>query len=350
LLVWVRMIPALGAGYVNLLLAFMAACVAAMISWRWVELPTRRLAVTDKRLLWGVGAGVMAVCMLAAWLVMVNGGGRASTSWARMLMQSSQQVHPMQVACLRNAQEISPLRWDGCVADAQDRVGTVADMQSYDVLVWGDSQADQWMPALREITRRKGLRIREVAQNQCAPVLADDVVDHEPCNQFNHTVWQEIMQHPRLQWVVLGGMWREYKDGGGYYDFRLNGQSVTIAQALQDVVHKLRARGVKVLVMGQIPSFITLDGYDICIEYLATRRDTSRCLVPSNMFAFQSTDAMLRALERDGVVVWLPSQVLCDAQQCAIVDDNGLYYRDGGHLSVHGAWSLLPALQRIWTP
>lgn len=351
LLVWSRSIPlhGLSAGIYKMI-ALMVALLFSVLTWRWVERPTRMMGLGDRRFIGGLGCGLALLLACVLWLVLGNGGFSKNSAWGKLLLQTSQELHPMHAACNRNAQDKTPPPWQGCVVDAHGNVSTKTTSQPYELLVWGDSNADHLMPALRTIALEKKMSMREIAQNQCAPLLADDVEDHEPCNQLNKAVWQEILQHPEIKWVVLGGMWREYTESGDYYDFVVEGRHVPLAEALRHTVQKLKARGVQVLVLGQIPTFLTLEGFDTCVEYLSRRQDDRYCLEKHNIFNFIPTRDMLNSLAQGGVVIWQPTDTLCDTQKCKIYDDKGMFYRDGGHLSTHGARFLLSALRQVWLP
>ena len=316
-----------------------AAFVAAAASYHFVERPFRqRKGDRARTVLFRNAAMVSAVIVaLAATIVWSNG-----MPWR----------FPPQVVALDldRAPVVPFLSCDGrtpSLADTQCRLGSP--LQAPDLLLWGDSHALSWAPVFDEALRRRG-KSAQLAVNLACPPLAGI---HNPvnveCRDFNRQVLSHIREHPEYRTIVIHASWLDYSlpsRGGGLVDSSgRSGNQVVFAPALMRTVQMLRQQGRQIWIIGPTPGAPSAAPLRLAMSQLhgsPAPAPRSAMAFARNAAYFNSTIAPLR---RDsGVRITDPSRWLCDAESCAYVIDGQPLYRDGGHLSSHGARYLLPFL------
>ena len=121
------------------------------------------------------------------------------------------------------------------------------------------------------------------------------------------------------------------------------------ARALDRTIAELRRRGLKVVVIEQVPDV----GYHVSTAMVMTRRTRRELeLRPSRAEydAFQgSTDALFAPrIARGEISVVSLADLLCDAAMCRVTTRDGLpAYWDDNHLSRRGARELAPELAEV---
>jgi hypothetical protein len=100
--------------------------------------------------------------------------------------------------------------------------------QSYDVAIFGDSNADHFVPMLAKLAETKGLSGRQVTQSTCAPLLGawrpKQPSNHEEmCLDYQKGIIAFLEANPRLKLAVLSSNWASYQKGMGTNALDLDG-------------------------------------------------------------------------------------------------------------------------------
>ena len=196
------------------------------------------------------------------------------------------------------------------------------------VVLFGDSHAAQWFPALDRAAKARRWRLVSLTKTTCPPVQLSfwSPVLGRPfreCDQWRANMLQRIRaERPAV--VVLGAA-RHY---GDVYRFQVYGPGWL--SGLADTVRTVRAAGARVVVLGPTPK-PRVDVPDCLAEHL---RHAIACTTPR---AVAVNAAGLRA-ERRAVLAAGGAYLdvtpwLCTRATCAVMVGNLLAYRDDNHLT-----------------
>lgn len=348
------------------------AFAAAVLSWRYVERPFRTGVRPWRRLPVSIPAAVAVILASAgAGLALHASEGLPGRVPSDVLAADAARdsVPPLTGRCHVEGPDLPPE--EDCIFGAPGDPGT------YSVVLWGDSHADHYAPAIAWIAEQRGLRVREITKSACPPLPGAQRIDsdgrwHQDCERFNAAAFDLIRRKPGMDLVILGARWALYAEttrfgaeGGAskYLATRTNPELSpqesrrVFARRLEHTVAGLMEAGMSVVILGQVPEF----GYE-----------PSACLARSRMYhhdaggcaltaaAVQDRQRYINATLRrlaDGhprVSAFFPTEALCDHERCRAALDDIALYRDDDHLTVEGARRLAPyiepALAAVHTP
>jgi hypothetical protein len=233
---------------------------------------------------------------------------------------------------------------------------------SYDIAVFGDSNADHFVPMIGKLAADAGFSGRQVTQSACAPLIGAAYQGRpryleEQCARYQQTILDFLDRNPGLKIAVLSWAWTNYP--GAPHPNRVLAQPIaayadTFSEFAEATIAVFRKRGIKVLVVGQAPHFST---FSLRCLVNAARRDTEEvdCTIPR-----QSVDAVMNPYQdaiqaidaTDTGVSFLDMRAtLCTDRTCSAFKDGRLIYRDGEHLNALGSaylarYASLPKLER----
>jgi peptidoglycan/LPS O-acetylase OafA/YrhL len=205
---------------------------------------------------------------------------------------------------------------------------------STSLVLFGDSHAVHWFPALDRLARTRGWRLLSLTKSTCPPIvlsLWSPVLGrpYRECDQWRAGVLRRIRaERPAV--VVLGSA-RHY---GPEYRFRIGGPEWTAG--LRAMVSRIRATGAKVGVVGPVPR---------------PKGDVPDCLSRHLRDAVACTQPLARAVDQAGLrseratvlaaggIYLNVAPWICTRTTCAVILSNLLLYRDDNHLSTaYSAW------------
>jgi peptidoglycan/LPS O-acetylase OafA/YrhL len=213
------------------------------------------------------------------------------------------------------------------------------------VVLWGDSHAAQWEPALDDLGKRDHWRVESLTKATCPPLplaLRSPVLGRpfRECEEFNRDVLARIQrEQPAL--VVLG-IARHYSPPRQLSrDYRLAVYGAAWLHALQTRVVELIAAGSEVVVLGPTPK-PPADEPTCVADHLpdATACAGSR---PAEVDAAGMTAERAAVTAAGGHYVSV-ADWLCTAVRCPAVIGNLLVHRDDNHLSTYLVRWLEPLL------
>ncbi|HZD74906.1 MAG TPA: acyltransferase family protein [Actinomycetota bacterium] len=236
-----------------------------------------------------------------------------------------------------HADRAQPIR-DGChlswfaVHSGRCVYGSVASHRT--VMLFGDSHAAQWFPALDRAAKARRWRLVSLTKSTCPPVqlpLWSPVLGrpYRECEEWRATALQRIRtERPAV--VVLGAA-RHYSE---VYRFQVYGPAWV--SGLASTVRLVRATGAQVVVLGPTPR--PRGNVPDCLSQhlenavACTRPRTAAINTPGMR-------AERKAVLRAGGSYIDVSPWICTRSTCAVVVGNLLTYRDDNHLStVYAAW------------
>lgn len=310
--------------------------VLAYGSWRYVERPFRR-GLRD-RTIWLLSGGGLLL-LLGASLGIANSGGLPGR-------------FPPRVAAL-NANEGETWRcpvtamtpFDGfyaCRLNLPSKRPADAD-----VVLWGDSHAQMYAPAVTAALR--GRRAILVNAYGCAPVVGEAA--GPTCGEIQRANFARIMKLP-ARVVILAQNWLQYRDEAAA---RL-GRDLTDAERyqdgirrLRDLVAALRSGGKKVIIIGPV----ALPGYNLAsiaardLAFHGEIRTPVDIARPDYLHENANILAAMDELARDpGVALVRPDEIACDSQHCPFIVDGRAVFADHGHFATNYAVRFAPLFAR----
>jgi peptidoglycan/LPS O-acetylase OafA/YrhL len=239
-----------------------------------------------------------------------------------------------------------PVFVDGCLdsyTDTSLRPCVFGDTaSSTTVVLFGDSHAAMWFPAVEQAAEQFGWRLITWTKATCppfplpivSPVLGRTFTE---CDEWRADVLSQIGAiHPAL---VILGVARHYTDIYGFTPY-----GPVWLSGLGEEVGDIRDLGAKVLVFGPVPK----PPFDVpgCLSTHLT--DAAACTVPLDVGLDESGISAEKTVvaQNDGTYVdtrpWF-----CAGATCAVMVDNLVVYRDDNHLTQAYASFLAPAVEPV---
>jgi peptidoglycan/LPS O-acetylase OafA/YrhL len=335
--------------------------VTSLVSWRFIEQPFRTSRSRPAASRPFFASVVAAICVFCAvGLYIANSGGLLE----RMSAES------MQILAEENDFDEDRLycafRGPPVPQGISCRLGRRSTEPPQFVL-WGDSHAEAWRPALDDIASRydkSGVFMGRVA---CAPIIDIERIDEPDCVKQNTHIIDYIVSSQSIRTVILSARWALWAEGSRYkrenrkpsvvHLATLDGNSpsqtenrTALAFGMHETLNALRAAGKDVWLIGPVPEvgypvpkslYVQKLGVNPNLEIRPTREELQR----RQNFVI----SLFGRLENEFHVhvIW-PDMRLCDQQFCQIEENGTPLYIDDNHLSVHGARSLEALFTQIF--
>jgi peptidoglycan/LPS O-acetylase OafA/YrhL len=336
------------------LLLLAISLIVAELAYRLVERPMRfQLGQqwSSKRVLG------LAVASSASVAFLGLGMRSAATSDARELVAlRPSAATSMTPAIQRAGNDLPTIYRLGChlslerVDQGECRFG---DLQGSEVaILFGDSHAAQWFPALDRVAAESGYRLHAWTKSSCpsADVSIWNQAGKGPyrqCNEWRESVLRRIeTMRPRLVIVsnLVANVATAIENGGSARPLRGRDAQAVLQAGLERTLRRLKDSGATVVVIRDIPH----PRPDI-MDCLSSSADVHRCEL-SLLEATQSAPVDRMAAERAGVHVWDLSAAICADGRCRVIDptDGAIVYRDSNHLTATFVQRLTPTIDRHW--
>jgi peptidoglycan/LPS O-acetylase OafA/YrhL len=295
-----------------------AALVMAFASWRYVERPIR-----ERRMI-GDGRSLAAVCIAGLALAAVAG-----------LAGHLRWLGP------RSASEAEAL--DLSIAVPGFELAVPPGTRALPFLLYGDSHAQQYYPALRArfgegamIARSGCMSLPAVSNQSAAGALAD------ACRgQFAEAM--AVLRSRRVQRVIWVQRWERalYRNGDGAALGETSARGPELLNGQLDTARAAMPAGTALVLVGNEPTAWAagdqmIGGWLRCRAYEQISCPTQ---YPANEAEGRAANAVLRAYAAShaGVSYVDAAGALCHDGICPIIEDGKLFYADGSHLTRRAA-------------
>jgi peptidoglycan/LPS O-acetylase OafA/YrhL len=291
--------------------------VPAVLSYRYVESPLRKLPATRKTLAFGLCLSLVCACGGLAWRQGLKGmSGRPPSA----------------------AEDSPSIENDSCSAQFDgDALAECSFGDGPAIVLFGDSHAEQWFPALEGGPWRLTTFIRLA----CTPADADyyypPVGPSTKCSAWRREVLGRVGQlRPRLIFVAGSSLYA----GGMISD-------AAYAEGLRRTLETLRASGAKVYLLKDLP----LPGFDVpaCLAQTRFRKFLTHdrpCTFPRAFRENVVSDEARAAAEAGAEYIDLTPYV-CPGETCRPVVNGTVTFRDGEHLTASFAATLAPVFREL---
>jgi peptidoglycan/LPS O-acetylase OafA/YrhL len=303
------------------------------LSWRYIEEPCRRATLTWQPVFSAFIVAALAVGC-ACWAVVATQGGLARIPESMMPLRSRAAMWEWPCSSGQSVEGLNLCTggapWDSAAAHA---------------VIWGDSNAQHFMPLLDVAGRQQNVSISLINYN-CAPIVAIGYVEigsatyAKECDAGQKAALAAL-QSKEFSLVILSAAWSTLARAVDRLG-TANGAS-TLKAAFTRLIPQVSTAGRVVTIMSEIPKWFK-DPVP-CIFTLKTdllRSHSSREMCQDQISRFdrsyfqrteKDTDDMIRSLNgQNGAVVWPMVDNLCSGQSCTTTVDDEFIYYDSAHL------------------
>jgi peptidoglycan/LPS O-acetylase OafA/YrhL len=334
------------------LLLIAIALAIASLSWRFVETPLRRLPSGSRfRLLPHTGAVIgsaLATGAVAGLVIAGDGWPWRYDGKARGMLEQMATNNELRSVC--DGHENALRREERCNIGVPKPATA-----SFDMVLLGDSLADQFTALGAVWAQQKGYSARQVTNSACGFVIgaqkAGPPASRRDCEAYHLTVIDFLDKNPNVKLAVVASRW------SGYYGVEeanraaahigLDGANATFEDYVAASIRMLRSRGITVVVMGEAPSYDRLPVRCV-IAASADPGRADRCGLPAQPFRHKTErgERLFKrmASEDAGILYHDIGRMLCDETRCSPVKDGIFFYRDRGHFNADAARHLAGVL------
>jgi peptidoglycan/LPS O-acetylase OafA/YrhL len=283
----------------------------AVLSWYFVEQPFRHKGVVASRRTLFQGAGAVLLFFTVVGGVISLGHGLPAR-FGRKLVSLHCDLGTYNLSTCFLKKDEPPSAWQGqrCLIGRDENPTAV---------LWGDSFAAHYVPGIEMIVDQRKTRILQYNAGGCAPVFDYDPASHPLCRGFNGQL-PELLSRYRIRTVIMAAAWQMGLD---------NAMSLA---AVRETVERLRALGLRVVIIGQSPRF-RQSVQDIYNRSLVMGHPVEQAEISAHL---KKINMQLRSIagERD---FFDPLALFCSGTSCRFRDEKGFFFWDDGHMTRQGS-------------
>lgn len=318
-----------------------AATLAGWLSYRFVEVPTRKRA-SGRRLLAGSLACIAGAFAFSGAMAGTHGWPQRLPSWQQPVTLATLDTHPEADKCMREVDGSKRTQQPGdfCTIGATD----TAHPAEPTLILWGDSFANRMQPAVDEIARKLGVVGIVATQGGCPPFKGaaykgSGAEVFSGCERYANFVYDYFARTPTLRYAVIAGDWQRYDPA---YE----------GEIIRQIAAMLAKRGGKLVLMTSVPS----PGSDLPRQWARQQFQAGHAI--REMTVPREGQARLHGMgeqiasiagQAGNVITVDPFKPLCAEQVCYTVRDGRALFSDTDHLSEAGVAYLVPALDAAMT-
>ncbi len=350
--------------------------LAAYVSYKWIETPFRRKErprpFTPLNLRYRLikrpfaGAFVVSIILLAVSISISLDG--LSFRFTHLNQPDLYSKNPFRDECHVSGSETELPGSESCVYDYGNKKA----------ILWGDSHADHYMPALETWAEKDHISLRQISKSACPPLVGDFTVyrsfdgistKYGTCLSSNEKVLATI-DNEKTEVVVLAGRWETYFANGMIEPpetYFIDSEAVRqdseeteriFKKYFTEMVFKLTENAHEVIILGQMPEFPNHPPECYLEAETPFKRWVYNDIHPSTDICSLAVDmiepSLLRSREflqqlgsMENVFFFDPVLYMCNDSSCEAKQNEKIIYRDSNHLNLEGARFLRPILAEI---
>ena len=296
---------------IELAAVVLASFVAAIVSWRWVEMPFRQnTGFFDSRRMFASSGVAMALATLVAVAGLVSDGfGFRYPHFTQQSISGTERYNE-RTCFLDEDQNFQAWRGDACYL-GRGRGPTV--------LLWGDSFAAHYAPGIADESKNLSVDFLQYTASACPPIFDYYTATRPHCRDFNDNLPKILAQY-KVTSVVMVGRWESLFKRG------------VSPEQVAATVKRLDEMGIKVYVIGQSPVF----NNDVQTIFAQTGHVASTAEASAPLSFNRDINGKLAAVLPPGTFID-PLSSLCQPKGCDYRRDGQYVVGDMGHFSSFGS-------------
>jgi peptidoglycan/LPS O-acetylase OafA/YrhL len=329
------------------------ALFLAYLSYRFVETPFRRRGPRDRfpvhrRTLFSVAAVAMLLLAVTGAAVTTQRGleWRFPADVVALDRERDKEIPFAGCNDRRNFYEPS----SGHLSiDRLCRIGAVG--VDPKVILWGDSHALAWAPAVDLALRSAGVGGVLAIKSECAALLEmQDRLDGR-CREFNDEVRGLLTRDGKIRYIVLAAAWLNYavpSDPTRLYDASGRIAQWNFGALLDRSLADLSKDGLKIWLLGPVPQAPAEAPFRLALSRLhkaAAPQPTSAREFRASAAPFWNAVGALPSMAN--VTITDPADWLCDSASCKYEQAGVALYRDAVHLNTRGTAYLSEPFRQV---
>jgi peptidoglycan/LPS O-acetylase OafA/YrhL len=341
-------------GWMGRSAAFSLTFLLAALSWRFVEQPIRHTRRSSQIVFAGALIGSLVLAGIGYTIWRSSGAPGRLSEQTRVIAYAAGDLFRTNEQCWKEDNSTMP-GINYC------RIGAPNTPDQF--LIWGDSHARAIRDGADQVAKENGLGGILIWAGGCMPAFnirkqetASGPRADGACTAQNTAVKTMLGRRNTIRKVMLVGRWAYYTEGQGIGIDKQNliridrptnttaapaDQANTVAQALLDTVHWLRANGYEVYLLEQPPEipdfssrklFQTVRGGHADVQDAIAHFGTvPRAQVEQRQE--RASEALRVAAEKGGATIVSTHQLFCDPTVCSAGTAYGPAYFDNNHLT-----------------
>lgn len=292
------------------------ALLLAIVSWRFIETPARRLRIHQP---WRwLGSWLIVACVAGTLLIGLSKVKRVPADVQRMSAAARADMPVMNEACrFPDDREVRALLPAACNSRPS---------QTPTIVLWGDSHASAWQPFAWRLAAASNASAMALTLNSCPPGPVVAAAGRGAnCEQFNRLAMQWLERHP-VDTLVVAQRWPRPASEAVAVPASLALRVDALEQALRGLRHVQR-----IIVMGPLPT--TSRHAPDCIALGWDVACSSETVLHRARVAPVWTRLEAMASRFPNVVLVDPTDYFCDDARCPPALHGFGLYRDDNHIT-----------------
>ena len=315
--------------------AIIAMLVFSVLSYRYVELPTRHWRGRPIKQVFALYVAPSAALCLFAMAIVSTGGFKKQIESTQSYRDGVARVekytapaYEFHYNCQLSAFDPSILRATRCIVGVSTGTGAVAEPG---MLLWGDSEAAHYIGLIAQIAKRGDFNFRNATHSACPPVFGGDYSAapyKAGCDKFRPYIESAVMSGA-FRTILISGAWSNYDAIPGF------------RKDFEHTLDEITSKGVHVVIIGQAPYFSNYNRNCELRGLRIGRVDCGRRLaIPDTGETKINRFLASTALTRSGVTYLGVRDFICHNKICNPYIGGRPVYYDGSHLSMDGSWAI----------
>lgn len=206
------------------------------------------------------------------------------------------------------------------------------------ILLWGDSHATAFLPALRSASQQYDVQLSFVGSNGCPPIV--NISTKKIYCADTNTSAIEMIKSTKFDIIFVAGNWQAYGTSNVIYNDNEVANVIDLEREFANTLKLLGSMTGRVVIVDQVP------GYPIDIpEYLAKISTFSRFddwsgyqrNLPKPSFSPDWLQNVISKMASQITKVINPRELICGQEKCKIILDDISLYKDRSHISRTGS-------------
>jgi peptidoglycan/LPS O-acetylase OafA/YrhL len=314
--------------YSEVLAAFAMMVGIGWVSYRFVEKPFRARGFPVGRLYLLSGGGALVLATVGVILIRLDGLPQRLSSEAATINAAVGTNFRCPVS------ELVPFGASrACLLNLESR-----QLRDAELVLLGNSHAQMYAPVVQDILSERGIAGLLVPLNGCLPTVVANV--NGDCLSMAEKNFEALGALKKLRTVIVASNWwldvpALVGNPGERFD---NGENRAIIFAYDDLIDKLRAHGLRVVLVGPIAE----PGWDVASELSRKRAfgwpELRPLGLPTKQFQERFGGVHEHFVARHDMKFLRPDLVQCDLESCRFIIDGRSLFADSNHLAAAELW------------